>query len=99
MKAIVKRPGEQAKVIDVLNDMEVLQAFVGKDVRPVYARGKDIILCDGEANWKLSPWNCRIEDTKFRGTILIVSQKGADFTDIRDPDYWLDYLDAKEHML
>ena len=99
MKAVIKRPGTSPQLIEVQNDLAHLQYMVGGYIECINVEHRDVVICNEEGRlWGLTG-NCIIDQIPFVGTILIVGADGEDFTDVHDPDYWLEYLDQKEHQL
>lgn len=95
MKAVIKRPGTSAQLIEIENTLKALQEAVGGYIECINLEHRDVVICNEEGRLLMLPKNCRIHRISFVGTILIVGADGEDFTDVHDPDYWLDYLDQK----
>lgn len=95
MKAVIKRPGTSPDLIEIENTLKALQEAVGGYIECINLEHRDVVICNEEGRLLMLPKNCRIHRISFVGTILIVGADGEDFTDVHDPDYWLDYLDQK----
>lgn len=92
MKAICKKPGEPAEVVDIENSLEALQEAVGGYLESFTFAADACVLCDEEGRWKGYPHNTVICGVEFVGPILIVGVAGEDFTDLKAPERVLDML-------
>ena len=98
MKAVIKRPGTSPRLIDIENTLEALQEAVGGYIECVNVDHHDVVICNEEGRLMGLPKNCLVHLVPFVGTILIVGADEDDFTDVHEPEYWLDYLDLKENQ-
>lgn len=94
MKAVIKRPGSGPDLIDVDNDLEALQQIVGGYIETL-GFGNDVVIFNEEGMLLSLPKNCIVNGFKLVGTVLIVGADGEDFTDVHNPDHWLEELDLK----
>lgn len=92
MKAICKKPGEPAEVVDIENSLEALQEAVGGHLESFTFAVDACVLCDEDGRWKGYPHNTVICGVEFAGPILIVGVAGEDFTDLKAPERVLDML-------
>lgn len=92
MKAIYKKPGEPAQVVDIENDLKALQAAVGGYLESCTFATDACVLCDEEGRWKGYPHNTVVCGMEFVGPILIVGVAGEDFADLVDPERVLELL-------
>ena len=85
ISALLKRPGEIPRHVNVSNSLEALQKNVEGYFETIsfYALEKDfLIICNEEGLIKDMPYNCTIYDQPFVGPILIVGRKGTEFADL-----------------
>ena len=82
ISALLKRPGEIPRHVNVSNTLEALQRNVGGYIEAVTFASDAVILCDEEGRLKGKPYNCKIGIHDFVGDILIVGVDGEDFTDL-----------------
>lgn len=92
MKAICKKPGEPAEVVDIENSLKALQEAVGGYLESFTFAADACVLCDEEGRWKGYPHNTVICGVEFVGPILIVGVAGEDITDLKAPERMLDVL-------
>lgn len=82
MKAIIKKPFCESRLIDIDNELGTLQDLVGGWIETVTYRGF-IVICDEEGRLKGEPHCCTVGATDFVGTVLVVGDDGEDFCDVR----------------
>jgi len=82
ISAIVKRPGEPPRHVNVSNRLEALQKNVGGYIEAVTLATDLVILCDEEGRLKDKPFNCTICGYDFCGDILMVGADGDEFANL-----------------
>ncbi len=82
ISALLKRPGEIPRHVNVSNSLEALQRNVDGYIECVRFTSDAVIICDEEGRLKGKPHNCFIAGHDFVGDILIVGVDGEDFTDL-----------------
>lgn len=82
MKAIRKRPGEPAELIELENTLKALQAEVGGYIETVTLAKDCVVICDEEGRINGKPHNCHLCGKDFVGTILILGVDGDEFCDV-----------------
>lgn len=91
ISALVKRPGEIPRHVNVSNSLEALQKNVDGYIEVVSIcpwDGKHIglaVICNEEGRIKGMPYNCRIDGIEFVGPIILVGTKGEEFVDLPLP--------------
>lgn len=99
MRAIAKKPGEDFKVVNVLNTLEALQEYVGGYIEVVQLYGDVAIICNEEGRLKKQEYNCTVDGISFVGNILFIGTEGEEFGDLPEDfvedfeDYIKDYVD------
>ena len=76
MKAIIKKPGEKSKVIEIENELSVLQEAVEGYIQAVPLAADVCIICNEEGKLIGLPYNTRIMNEIFVGNILFVGVAG-----------------------
>lgn len=82
ISALIKRPGEIPRHVNVSNSLEALQKNVGGYIETVTVAEDLVILCDEEGRLKNKPYNCTVCGIDFVGEILMVGANGEDFADL-----------------
>lgn len=86
IRVIIKKPGEAAFETLVENELRPLQEWVGGYIE-TYALSYNpavIVICNEEGKLLGLPYNCRLGDEHFAGTILLVGvggEEGDEFAD------------------
>ena len=88
ISALVKRPGEPPRHVNVSNSLEALQKNVGGYIETVTLARDLVVICNEEGRLLDLPYNCTICGVDFVGPILMVGVKGDEFADL--PVSWLD---------
>ena len=88
ISALVKRPGEPPRHVNVSNSLEALQKNVGGYIETVTLASALVIICNEEGRLLDLPYNCTICGVDFVGPILMVGVKGDEFDDL--PVTWPD---------
>ena len=81
MKAILFKPGDRPKVIQIENTLKALQEAVGGYIEAVTLFSNACLICNEEGmlmNLEMQ----EILGRKFFGSCLLVGTKGEEFTDI-----------------
>lgn len=100
ISALVKRPGEIPRHVNVSNSLEALQKNVEGYIEVVSIcpwDGKHIglaVICNEEGRLKGMPYNCRIDGNDYVGPIIMVGVKGEEFVDLPVPWRTMKYLFA-----
>lgn len=79
MKAIIKKPGEKPRVIEIENELSTLQEAVEGSIQAVPLVADACIICNGEGKLIGLPYNIRILNEVFVGNILFVGVAGEEF--------------------
>lgn len=82
ISALLKRPGEIPRHVNVSNSLEALQKNVEGYIETVTLAEDLVIICNEEGLIKDMPYNCEICGFKFVGPILMVGRKGTEFADL-----------------
>ena len=83
IRVIIKKPGEPAFETLVENGLRPLQEWVGGYIE-TYALSYNpavLVICNEEGKLLGLPYNCRLADEHFAGTILLVGVDGEEFAD------------------
>lgn len=75
ISALVKRPGELPRHVNVSNSLEALQKNVEGYIETVTLRmpeGDFVIICNEEGRLLHKPFNCTVRGCSFLGNILMV---------------------------
>ena len=78
MRCVVKRPGQEPKVMDIANRLEALQAMVGGYIETV-PFGDHLAIVNEEGRIMGLPMNFFLGDTPICGTAVILEVKGEEF--------------------
>ena len=95
MRAVVKRPGEPGKVINIDNDLKALREYVGGYIETFTFSTNACVICNEEGRIIDLPYNVTFLGHRFCGPILIVGVKGEEFTDCPAPGLILDTVNRK----
>lgn len=79
MKAIIKKPGEKPRVIEIENELSALQEAVDGYIQAVPLAADACIICNEERKLIGLPYNTRILNEIFVGNILFVGVAGEEF--------------------
>lgn len=90
MKAIIKKPFEKPKVIEIENELSALQEAVGGPIEVLPIAEDICVLCNGEGKLLGLPRNIVLCEDVIVGTILIVGVAGEEFCDL--PDFMITLL-------
>lgn len=82
ISALLKRPGEIPRHVNVSNSLDALQKNVEGYIETVTLAEDLVIICNEEGLIKGMPYNCTICGYDFVGPILIVGRKGTEFADL-----------------
>ena len=82
ISALVKRPGEPPRHVNVSNSLEALQTNEGGDIETVTLASDQVNICNEEGLLLDLPYNCTICGVDFVGLILMVGVKGDEFADL-----------------
>lgn len=82
ISALIKRPGEIPRHVNLSNRLEALQKSVDGYIETVTLTNDLVILCDEEGRIKGKPYNCSICGYDFVGDIVIVGRDGEEFADL-----------------
>ena len=78
MRCVVKRPGQEPKVMDIANRLEALQAMVGGYIETV-PFGDHLAIVNEEGRIMGLPMNFFLGDTPICGTAVILEVNGEEF--------------------
>lgn len=78
MRCVVKRPGQEPKVMDIANRLEALQAMVGGYIETV-PFGDHLAIVNEEGRIMGLPMNFFLGDTPICGTAVICETQGEEF--------------------
>lgn len=87
MKAIIKKPFEKPKVIEIENELSALQEAVGGPIEVLPIAEDICVICNKEGEHLGLPHNIVLCGDVIVGTILIVGVAGEEFCDLSD--FWL----------
>ena len=82
IKVLVKEPGKKPVITDIENTLEAFQETVGGYIETVTLASDLVIICNEEGRIFDLPYNCRILNVDFVGTIIICGVDGENFADI-----------------
>lgn len=86
ISALLKRPGEIPRHVNVSNSLEALQKNVEGYVECVTLAEDLAVLCNEDGKYLKMPYNCTICGERFVGPILMVGMKagedGVEFADL-----------------
>ena len=92
ISALVKRPGEIPRHVNLSNSLEALQRNVGGYIKVVPLTQDLVVICDEEGRLKGKPYNCRIAGVDYVGEIIMCGVDGEEFSDLPLP--WKDMKDV-----
>ena len=96
ISALIKRPGEIPRHVNISNTLEALQKNVDGRIEIVGLAKDLVIICDEEGKLKGKPYNCNIAGYDLVGTILITGRDEEDLTDLPLP--WADLKQFFPHL-
>lgn len=76
ISALIKRPGEIPRHVNVSNRLETLQKSVDGYIETVTVATDLCVICNEEGRIMGLPYNCTICGAEFVGTILMVGGEG-----------------------
>lgn len=82
ISALLKRPGEMPRHVNISNSLEALQKNVEGYIETVTITTDLVVICNEEGRLRNLPYNCTICGHDFVGTILIVGRDGDEFADL-----------------
>lgn len=82
ISALIKRPGEIPRHVNLSNSLEALQKSVDGYIETVTIARDLVVLCDEEGRLKDKPYNCTICGCDFVGDIVIAGRDGEEFADL-----------------
>ena len=82
ISALIKRPGEIPRHVNISNTLEALQRNVEGYIETVTVASDLVIICNEEGRLRNLPFNCQIGGQDFVGTILMVGVDGDEFADL-----------------
>lgn len=78
MRCVVKRPGQEPKVMDIANRLEALQAMVGGYIETTMVAGK-VGIVNEEGRIMGLPVNFLLNGEPICGTVVICGSRGDEF--------------------
>lgn len=82
ISALIKRPGEIPRHVNVSNSLEALQKNVEGYIETITIASDMVIICNEEGRLRNLPYNCTICDVDLVGPIMIVGKDGDEFSDL-----------------
>lgn len=82
ISALLKRPGEIPRHVNVSNSLQALQKNVDGYIETITIASDLVVICNEEGRLQGLPFNCEICGVNFVGTILMVGVDGDKFTDL-----------------
>ena len=83
VRAIIKEPNDLfGHVKEIKNELRELQDIVGGYIETVMLRPGLIVVCNEEGLINDMPFNCRVGQIMFFGTIIVLGAEGEEFTDV-----------------
>lgn len=82
ISALIKRPGELPRHVNVSNSLEALQKNVEGYIETVTISDDLVVICNEEGRLRGLPYNCTICGFDFVGPILMVGRDGDEFADL-----------------
>lgn len=80
---VIKEPGRRARVEYLFdNTLDALQKAVGGRIETVTIASDLVFICNADGRNEGLPFNVRLFDVDFYGTILIVGAKEDEFTSL-----------------
>lgn len=95
MKAIYKKPGEPAEIVDIESTPQAIRAALGGWPEGYPIATDACILCDEDGRGKGLPFNTVIYGLDFVGPILVMGGTD-DFADLKNPEQVLELLWPKK---
>ena len=86
MKVIVKKPGEQPYLRDILNNLKEYQEIVGGYIEVVYMGADILMICNEEGKLNRLEHNFYIPGDTVVGTVFFVGKDGEDFRSLTDTE-------------
>lgn len=83
INVLVKEPGKPPRMTTVGNDLESLQKLVDGYIETVTFAEELVIICDEEGWLKDKPFNIRMGNVQFFGTIVLVSTDGDEISSLK----------------
>ena len=96
ISALIKRPGEIPRHVNISNTLEALQKNVDGYIECVKICKDIVVICDEEGRLKGKTYNCELCGYSFVGDILMVGLDGEEFTDL--PVSWTDMKVLFPHL-
>lgn len=82
ISALIKRPGEPPRHVNISNSLEALQRNVGGYIETVTIATDLVVICNEEGRLMGLPENCSICGVTFCGEIIMCGVKGDEFADL-----------------
>lgn len=82
MRVLKKEPGKEFVVTEINNELSALQEAVGGYIEVFPVSEEVLIICNEEGKLNGLPFNVKLCNEIFVGTILIVGQDGEEFADV-----------------
>ena len=82
IKILMKRPGETPTVVEPANDLAALQHLVGGYIETVTIAKDMVVICNEEGRLLGLPYNTKIGNMEFVGTILLAGVRRDSFADL-----------------
>lgn len=88
ISALIKRPGEPPRHVNLSNSLKALQKNVGGYIETVTVEIGVAVICNEEGRLLGLPHNCYINGIEFVGEIIMCGVNGDEFDDL--PFKWED---------
>lgn len=98
MKAIIKRPGEDAQIVELENTLDALQEAVGGGIEAVSLFTDAAIVCNRDGVAEDLGFNLRFCGVPFFGPIVIVGTVEDIFRDLPNAQFLCDSLNGKRYV-
>lgn len=82
ISALIKRPCETPKHVNLSDRIESLQKTVGGYIEQIRITRDMVLLCDEDGKLKELPYNCTVCGVDYVGTIVIVGYDADGFADL-----------------
>ena len=82
ISAMVKRPGEPPRHVNISNNLEALQKNVEGYIETFTLADDLVIICNEEGRLMGLPHNCTVCGVDFVGDIVFAGVKGEEFADL-----------------
>ena len=82
IKVFIKDPGKKLRSVSISKTLENLQKTVGGYIETVTLASDLVIICNEEGKLRGLPYNCRILNGEFVGTLIFAGVKDDDFDDV-----------------